>query len=317
MAARLQPRAPQPPYLQGLIARAQNRPDEAIAAFRTRAADRSPRRRHQRQPRPGLPAAAPLHRCDRAVARGPRGRALQRHRDVQPGARARPVPARPTEGQQAMERFQSLRTTGYGTTFSNTYLEQGQYAEAVASDRRRTGSRRSRLSRRDVLGDAAGRHRAAQRQRDRIAVRPSLRARRSVARWHPRHRGRARRWVDARRHRRRRRSRSDRGLRRRPAPVAERRRHVHRRDEQLGTRRCSAGRRRRRLHRRRLRQRRPARHLRPALRRQQPVPQRGRRPFFGRDRPQRDPALSVSALVGRAGRRRSRRRSGSGHRRRG
>ena len=37
------------------------------------------------------------------------------------------------EGQQVMERFQSLRTTGYGTTYSNTYLEQGQYAEAVAS----------------------------------------------------------------------------------------------------------------------------------------------------------------------------------------
>ena len=25
-----------------------------------------------------------------------------------------------------MERFQSLRTTGHGTTYSNTYLEQGQ-----------------------------------------------------------------------------------------------------------------------------------------------------------------------------------------------
>ena len=37
------------------------------------------------------------------------------------------------EGQQVMARFQTLRTSGYGTTFSNTYLEQGQYAEAVAS----------------------------------------------------------------------------------------------------------------------------------------------------------------------------------------
>jgi tetratricopeptide (TPR) repeat protein len=32
-AGRLQPRAPQPPYLQGLIARAQNRPEEAIATL--------------------------------------------------------------------------------------------------------------------------------------------------------------------------------------------------------------------------------------------------------------------------------------------
>ena len=32
-----------------------------------------------------------------------------------------------------MERSQALRTTGYGVTFSNTYLEQGRYAEAMAS----------------------------------------------------------------------------------------------------------------------------------------------------------------------------------------
>src|SRR5205085_9691467 len=37
------------------------------------------------------------------------------------------------EGQRLMESSQALRTTGYGTTFSNAYLEQGKYAEAVAS----------------------------------------------------------------------------------------------------------------------------------------------------------------------------------------
>ncbi len=65
------------------------------------------------------------------------------------------------EGQQAMERFQSLRTTGYGTTFSNTYLEQGQYAEAVASAGAELDPDDPALSRRDVLGDVDCRRRAA------------------------------------------------------------------------------------------------------------------------------------------------------------
>src|SRR6185295_2983040 len=37
------------------------------------------------------------------------------------------------EGQQVMAAFQKLREGGYGTTFSNNYLEQGRYAEAIAS----------------------------------------------------------------------------------------------------------------------------------------------------------------------------------------
>jgi predicted Zn-dependent protease len=36
-------------------------------------------------------------------------------------------------GQQLIERSQTLRTTGYGTTFSSAYLERGKYAEALAS----------------------------------------------------------------------------------------------------------------------------------------------------------------------------------------
>ena len=35
------------------------------------------------------------------------------------------------EGAATMQRFQALRETGYGTTYSNTYLEQGRYAEAI------------------------------------------------------------------------------------------------------------------------------------------------------------------------------------------
>jgi Tfp pilus assembly protein PilF len=37
------------------------------------------------------------------------------------------------EGQRLMERSQALRETGYGTTLSSSYLEQGKYAEALAS----------------------------------------------------------------------------------------------------------------------------------------------------------------------------------------
>ena len=37
------------------------------------------------------------------------------------------------EGAAAMARFQELRASGYSTTFSNVYLEQGRYAEAVVS----------------------------------------------------------------------------------------------------------------------------------------------------------------------------------------
>src|SRR5262249_2097408 len=37
------------------------------------------------------------------------------------------------EGQQAIERSQALRTGGYGTIMSTNYLEQGQYAAALAS----------------------------------------------------------------------------------------------------------------------------------------------------------------------------------------
>ncbi len=37
------------------------------------------------------------------------------------------------EGKPAMERFETLRESSYATTFSQTYLEQGRYAEAIAS----------------------------------------------------------------------------------------------------------------------------------------------------------------------------------------
>ena len=37
------------------------------------------------------------------------------------------------EGRQAMQRFETLRDSAYGVTYSQTYLGQGKYAEAIAS----------------------------------------------------------------------------------------------------------------------------------------------------------------------------------------
>ena len=37
------------------------------------------------------------------------------------------------EGRAAMDQFQKLRESGYAVTFSQAYLEQGRYAEAIAS----------------------------------------------------------------------------------------------------------------------------------------------------------------------------------------
>jgi lipoprotein NlpI len=131
-AARLQPRAPQPPYLQGLIARAQNRSEEAIAAFqRVRQIDSRDVGTNVNlgqvylQQRRYTDAIA-LFRA--ALAEEPYNVTATYNL-----ALALTRAGQSTEGQQAMARFQSLRTTGYGKTFSNTYLEQGNYAEAVGS----------------------------------------------------------------------------------------------------------------------------------------------------------------------------------------
>jgi Tfp pilus assembly protein PilF len=131
-AARLLPRAPQPPYLQGLVARAQNRSEDAIAAFeRVRQID--PRdvgtdvnlgqiylQQRRYADAIALFRAALVEEPYNVTATYNLALALTRSGET-------------NEGQQAMDRFQTLRTSGYGTTFSNTYLEQGQYAEAVPS----------------------------------------------------------------------------------------------------------------------------------------------------------------------------------------
>ena len=106
----------------------------------------------QREPRPGAPAAAALRRGHPAARGRGQGRALQRDRDLQPGV-ALTRAGRRDEGAAVTKRFQELRESLYKTQFGQTYLEQGRYAEALASTGAEAGARgrggaRRRLRRR-------------------------------------------------------------------------------------------------------------------------------------------------------------------------
>jgi Tfp pilus assembly protein PilF len=126
------PDAPQPPYLLGLIARAQNQLDDAAAAF-ARVLELDPDDVGAKvnlalvdvQQRKYAEAA---DLCRSALALEPYnataaynlGLALTRAGDRAAGARA-------------LQQFEELRTAPYAITYSQTYLEQGRYAEAAAS----------------------------------------------------------------------------------------------------------------------------------------------------------------------------------------
>src|SRR6185369_16767443 len=131
-AATTAPAAPQPIYVLGLIAKTQNRPEEAIGYFqkvlRIDANDVGANINvgqlyAQQRKYPEAIAALRL-----AVAAEPYnatalynlGTAL-----IRGGQR--------DEGQKVIAQFQELRQRGSGTTLGNNYLEQGRYAEAVAS----------------------------------------------------------------------------------------------------------------------------------------------------------------------------------------
>src|SRR6476661_3375818 len=126
------PTAPQPVYVLGLIAKTQNRPDEAIVFFqkvlRVDANDVGANVNlgqlyAQQRKYPEAIAALRL-----AVAAEPYnatalynlGTALIRS-------------AQREEGQKVIAQFQELRQRGSGSTLGNNYLEQGRYADAVAS----------------------------------------------------------------------------------------------------------------------------------------------------------------------------------------
>jgi Flp pilus assembly protein TadD len=126
------PDRPQAEYVLGLIARSADRVDDAIEAFtRVRKVDPA-----------DVGAAINLgqllvqtRRFDEAI------------KLLRPAVEAEPYNATAAyglatalvrsgatdEGRIAMDKFQKLRESGYAVTFSQAYLEQGRYAEAIAS----------------------------------------------------------------------------------------------------------------------------------------------------------------------------------------
>ena len=131
-AARLLPKAPQPPYTLALVARSLGEVEDARAALR-RVLDLDPEDVGARvnlgqilmQERKYPAAAAEFQAALRAEAYSATaaynlGLAL---------ARA----GRADESQAAMDRFRKLREGGYGTTLGQSYPDQGRYAEAIAS----------------------------------------------------------------------------------------------------------------------------------------------------------------------------------------
>lgn len=126
------PDRPQVEYVLGLIARGADRTADAIAAF-TRVRELDPT---------DVGAAINLgqllvqaRRFDEAI------------KLLRPAVEAEPFNATAAyglatalvrsgaaeEGRVAMQKFQTLRESGYAVTFSQAYLEQGRYAEAIAS----------------------------------------------------------------------------------------------------------------------------------------------------------------------------------------
>ena len=131
-AAALAPTAPQPLYILGLIAKLQSRLDDALTAFQ-RVLKIDPNDvgtninvgqiYSQQRKYPEAIAAFRLALAAEpynATALYSLGQALMRA-----GQRE--------EGQNVTERFKQLRERGSATTIGNNYLEQGRYAEAVAS----------------------------------------------------------------------------------------------------------------------------------------------------------------------------------------
>ncbi len=131
-AARQLPEAPQPHYILGLIARSENRSADALQEFaRVHQIDARDvgtnvnlgqmylEQRQYPQAIEVLETAAAAEPFNVSAAYN-LGLALTRS-------------GRTADGQRALDRAQALRSTGYAVTFGNGYLEQGRYAEALAS----------------------------------------------------------------------------------------------------------------------------------------------------------------------------------------
>src|SRR6185295_14153581 len=126
------PSAPQPHYLLGLAAKTQNRPEQAIPSFQKVlqidpndvGANVNLGQLYAQQKK--YPEAIALLRL--AVAAEPYNATALYNLGttlIRSGQRE--------EGQKVIAQFQELRQRGTGTTLGSNYLEQGRYAEAVAS----------------------------------------------------------------------------------------------------------------------------------------------------------------------------------------
>jgi Tfp pilus assembly protein PilF len=131
-AANLQPASPQIHYMLGLIARAQNRTPDGVAEFQ-RVLQIDPRdpgtninlgqlfMQQRKYPEAVAALRAALASEPYSVtATYNLAIALTRSGESQ-------------EGQAMMKKFQALREKAYATTLGKNYLEQGRYAEAIAS----------------------------------------------------------------------------------------------------------------------------------------------------------------------------------------
>ncbi len=130
-AAAALPNSPQPFYMRGLIAKTQNQPDEAIAAFQ---------RVLQIDPRD---VGANIYLAQFLMLQRKYDEALKLLRvalEIEPYNATATYnltisllrSGQAEEGQRQMKRFQYLRDN-YGTSLGQNYLEQGQYAEAISS----------------------------------------------------------------------------------------------------------------------------------------------------------------------------------------
>ncbi len=131
-ALALAPSAPQPLYIQALVARSRNQIDEAVAAFR---------RVLQIDPRDtgANVNLGQLYAQQRNYAEAER--AFRAALDSEPYnttalyglANVLLRSNQREEGQRLLQQFQVLRQSGAGTSIGTNYLEQGRYAEAVTS----------------------------------------------------------------------------------------------------------------------------------------------------------------------------------------
>jgi tetratricopeptide (TPR) repeat protein len=137
-ALALAPGAPQPLYIQALVARSRNRTDEAVAAFR-RVLEIDPRDTGANV------NLGQLYAQQRNYAEAER--AFRTALDSEPYnntalyglANVLLRSNQREEGQRLLQQFQLMRQTGAGTSIGTNYLEQGRYAEAVTSTGAETG----------------------------------------------------------------------------------------------------------------------------------------------------------------------------------